>query len=114
MVYAIIPIGISIGNDDRSSADWIVLAILEGLYFVNSAGLFQLSAILEKKNLGAKSKKELTTVTMPPALIEGTETVVFYSMFLIFYQYSTELFGFFGFLVFLTIMQRLVWAKSHL
>jgi len=32
-----------------------------GHSFVNAAGLFQLSAILEKRALGAKSKSELTT-----------------------------------------------------
>jgi hypothetical protein len=113
-VYALIPIGISIGNDRESEMKWIVLACLEGIYFVNAAGLFQLSAILEKRNLGAKTKKELTTITMPPALIEGAETVIFYSLFLIFNKYSTFLFGLFGFLVFLTVCQRLIWARLNI
>jgi hypothetical protein len=92
----------------------VITSILEGIYFVNAASLFQLSAILEKKNIGAKSRKELTTVTMPAGLIECTETVVFYSLFLFFHSYSTALFAIFGFLVVITTWQRLVWAKSNL
>jgi phosphatidylglycerophosphate synthase len=69
-VYASIPIALCIGYHQSVFALAIVAA-LEGIYFVNCASLFQLSAILEKRSQGSKSKKELTTVTMPPALIEG-------------------------------------------
>lgn len=41
------------------------------VFFVNSAGLFQLSALLEKKGAGAKARGESTSVTMPAGLIEG-------------------------------------------
>ena len=67
------------------------MVILEITFFVNAAGLFFLSALIEKnskakvsflrvmkflqKNYG--NKKELTTIKMPPALIEGTESYVF-------------------------------------
>lgn len=57
---------------------------------------------------------ELTTVTMPPGLIGGFETVIFFSCFLIFPQYATHLFFLMGFMVCLTIVQRLFWARSNL
>ncbi len=47
-----------------------------------------LSAIIEKRNLNSKSdsktNKELTTVTMPPALIEGFETFLLFTAMFIF------------------------------
>eukprot|EP00475_Leptophrys_vorax_P039717 TRINITY_DN7218_c0_g1_i1.p1 TRINITY_DN7218_c0_g1~~TRINITY_DN7218_c0_g1_i1.p1 ORF type:complete len:140 (-),score=41.15 TRINITY_DN7218_c0_g1_i1:316-735(-) len=125
-VYALIPVGIAYGcevypaavggntNDVSSVVRWTVVSLLEGIYFVNSASLFQLSAILEKRSVGAKSTGELTTVTMPPALIEGTETVFFYSAFLLFPAYSTHLFGLFGLLVVVTSCQRVFWAAANL
>ena len=63
---------------------------MEGSFFVNAASLFLLSSILEKKALGAQSKKEMTTVNMPSALIEGTETIIFFSLFIIYTTYTVE------------------------
>jgi hypothetical protein len=37
-------------------------AFLNGAYFVNASSLFQLSAILEKRSVGAGANGELTTV----------------------------------------------------
>jgi phosphatidylglycerophosphate synthase len=120
-IYALIPVGLAIGCEYSPTGEgvssivrWTVVSLLEGIYFVNSASLFQLSAILEKRNEGAKATGELTSVTMPPALIEGTETVFFYSAFLLFPRYSTQLFALFGALVIITSCQRLVWASKNL
>ena len=73
------------------------MVILEITFFVNAAGLFFLSALIEKnskakvsflrvmkflqKNYG--NKKELTTIKMPPALIEGTESYVFFGLIIL-------------------------------
>ena len=73
------------------------MVILEITFFVNAAGLFFLSALIEKnskakvsflrvmkflqKNYG--NKKELTTIKMPPALIEGTESYVFFGLMIL-------------------------------
>lgn len=56
----------------------------------------------------------MTSVTMQPALIEGTETVVFYSLFLLFPNHMALLFAVFGGGVVITIVQRLVWAAANL
>jgi len=111
-VYALIPIGIVVANP--SNTKFIILALLEGTYFVNAGGLFYLSAILEKAQAGAKQNKELTSVTFPSALIEGTETVVFYSLFLLAPQFVEMLFSTFAIGVTVTILQRLFWAYQHL
>jgi hypothetical protein len=87
---------------------------LEGVYFVNAAALFYLSAILEKHNAGSRVTAELTALTMPPALIEGTETVIFYSLFLLFPARVSALFAVFGAGVCISIVQRVMWAARHL
>lgn len=71
-------------------------------------------AIALKFGLKSTASGELTTVTMPPGLIGGFETVIFFSCFLIFPDYVTHLFLLMGALVCITIVQRVVWASNHL
>ena len=51
---------------------------------------------------------------MPVALIEGSETVVVYSVFLLFPQLSLVTFALFGAGVAATILQRAQWAFENL
>lgn len=67
IIYALLPLTSVLSTPSNTS--FILLAILLSSYYVNSASLFMLSAILEKRNLGSKSKGEKTTVSMPPAVI---------------------------------------------
>eukprot|EP01016_Furgasonia_blochmanni_P022515 TRINITY_DN2450_c0_g1_i13.p1 TRINITY_DN2450_c0_g1~~TRINITY_DN2450_c0_g1_i13.p1 ORF type:complete len:169 (+),score=4.94 TRINITY_DN2450_c0_g1_i13:145-651(+) len=110
-VYALIPIGVVCA--DPSSEKWFWCAFMEGTFFVNAASLFFLAAILEKATQ-TKKKKELTTVTMPPALIEGAETVVFFSLFIVLQDYTVILYQLFSAGVTFNILQRLYWAYKHL
>lgn len=112
VVYAIVPIGIVLGRPTQPN--WIALAFLLGTYYVNSASWMYLSSILEKRGSGTLSKREMTTITMPPGIIEGTETVIGYFLFLLFPSFVVYLFPIFALLVLITIVQRLVWAKANL
>ncbi len=112
LIYAIVPIGIVLGK--QTTFNWITLVALLAVFYINSASWMYLSSILEKRGAGAKKTAELTTVTMPTGIIEGTETVIAYSLFLLFSNQIGILFLIFGSLVLLTIIQRLVWAKSAL
>jgi len=112
IVYAAIPIGLAASEPNNTR--WLVVGLLEGIYFVNSVALFYLASILEKQNLGAATKGEKTTITMPPAFIEGTETMFFYGLFLTFPAYMTISFSVFFTFVSLTICQRLYWAYNNL
>ena len=80
-----IPLGVTAANPDYYA--WVVLVYLEVTFFVNAAGLFFLSALIEK-NIAARQaysdKKEVTTVKMPPALIEGTESLVLFGSIILF------------------------------
>jgi len=115
-VYSAIPVGLVVGSP--SNARWLTLSFLLSTYFVNAASLFHLAAILEKRAKGAKLKGELTTVTMPDAggyvLIEGTETVITYSLFILFPHIMEYLFFIFGSLVVVSTLQRLYWAVRYL
>jgi hypothetical protein len=53
---------------------------MEAVIAVNAVALFYLSAIIDKNEVAKKryKHKEVTTVKMPPSLIEGFETIVFF------------------------------------
>ncbi len=112
VVYAAIPVGFAIQSVDRSVLLWT--AALEGAFFVNACSWMYLSAVLEKRASGASATGELTTVTMPPALVAGFETVVFFSLFFMFPGHLATLFGAMSVLVGINIVQRLLWARRVL
>ena len=111
IIYAIIPIGLVMGRGD---GDGLIIALifLLSTYYVNSASWMYLAAILEKRNQGSANR--LTSVTMPAGLIGGTETIVFYTAFILLPSYLVWLFGLMALLIVITIGQRLVWAERHL
>ncbi len=78
VVYNALPLGIGFGRDDTTT--WIVVAALLGSFAVNVTSLTHLSALLEKRGRGAASTGESTSVTMPRGLIEGAETIAFFSL----------------------------------
>ena len=59
---------------------------MEVSFFVNAASLFMLSALIEKNVNAAKKygdKKEITTLKMPPALIEATESYILFALMIL-------------------------------
>mgnify|MGYP001626866295 CR=1 FL=1 len=78
-IYGLIPLGVTAAHPDYTA--WVLLVFLEVTFFVNAAGLFFLSALIEKNESAKKAykdKKEVTTLKMPPALIEGTESLILF------------------------------------
>ena len=112
IVYAAIPIGLVAGtpSPEAYGAGLILLAS----FLINAASWMYLAAILERRNLGASATGERTTITMPRGLIAGSETIVFYALFLVFPQRFPLLFDVMAGLVFLTIIQRMKSAASTL
>ncbi len=80
LVYALIPLGVAVGVDDRST--WIATAVLLASFYVNSITWAYLSALLERRSAGAQANGEVTSVTMPVGLVEGAETVVWFTLLL--------------------------------
>jgi len=112
VVYALIPVGLVWGRP--SPTGFLLLAILLAAFYVNAASWMYLAAILEKRALGAAAQSEQTTITMPEGVVGGTETIVFYGLFILFPGWYEELFGLMAALVGLTILQRILWAYRHI
>lgn len=91
VAYVSIPLGLAFSVNEKGV--FIALALLFAAFYINSAAWMMLSANLEKRAQGAKDKKELTTVTMPRAIIEGGEAILFYSIFILLSEWLAVLFG---------------------
>lgn len=110
--YVAIPLGVALAVDSR--AGWIAVAVLLGAFWVNGMSWAYLAAILEKRGSGAAANGEVTSVTMQPALVEGTETIVFFTVFLALPSLAPWLFSAMAALVAVNVVQRLAWASGHL
>lgn len=110
VIYASLPIGLVAGA--ASNEHYLALAFLLASFYVNSASWMYLSAILEKR--AAHSAGTQTTIVMPAGIIGGFETIIAYEIFLLFPGHITLLFSIFAALVFITTLQRLIWAKHNL
>lgn len=111
VVYAAVPIALAERAGD--AATLTAALVMLAAYYVNAASWMFLAAILEQRQQGAAARGELTTVTMPPGLVAGTETVVVYSLFLLAPAHLTGLFAGFSLLVAVGVALRLHWAWRH-
>ena len=110
--YAIIPVGLAAGQP--SNMNWLLTTFLLTAFYINSASWIYLSAILEKRNLGADNKGEQTSVTMPDGIVGGFLTIVFYYAFFVLVDWFPYLFALMGTLVLFGVVQRLFWARTNL
>ncbi len=110
--YALVPLGVALWLDTR--AGWIAVALLLAAFYVNTISWAYLAALLEKRSAGAETNGELTSVTMPPALVEGTETIVIFTAFLVIPSYAPQIFTAMAVGVMVGVGQRLVWARRAL
>lgn len=112
IVYAAIPLGLVVGMPGIVTA--VTALAMVGSFYVNAASWMYLAAILERRGDGSRARGELTTITMPAGLIGGTETIVFYTLFLVLPELLLPLFALMTVLVLATVVQRLVWAARRL
>ncbi len=112
LVYALVPITLVVGAP--SFMKYMALAFLLATFYVNSASWMYLSAILEKRKQGAQATGEQTTITMPVGLVGGTETIILFTLFILWPQQVVTLFTVMSVMVIITIGQRLHWAMRHL
>lgn len=109
--YAAVPLGVAAGVDEPIT--WIAVSVLLGAFFVNAISWSYLAAVLEKRGAGASLTGEATTITMPPALIEGTETIVLFGLFVALPQWAAWLFAVMAALVAVNVVQRVAWARRN-
>ena len=102
IVYSILPIAIAYGqNDAVHHVDWVTIALLEATFHVNNFILFYSAAVAAQKD-----DRELTSVTMQPALVEGFESGLLFTMMLIWPQHINVWARIMGVGVFIGILQR--------
>jgi phosphatidylglycerophosphate synthase len=112
VVYAAIPIGIAAGQDGQAA--WIAAGALLATFYVNAIAWSYLSALLERRGAGAGARGEATSVTMPPGLIEGAETVVLFAVALAVPGWSVAVMWGMAAGVAVSVAQRALWAARHL
>lgn len=76
LVYVAIPIGAAAG----SAIDhiWPIASVLVASFYLNATSWMYLAALLEKRG----RSRSTTSVVMPAGLVEGAETIVFFSVML--------------------------------
>jgi len=112
IIYALIPIALAFCVNN-GAVIFITLSVMLGVFYINSASWMYLSAILEKKDIQT-NKKEMTSVNMPTGLIEGSETIVLYTLFFFFPGKLHLLFISVSLLTAIGIVQRMTWAYKNL
>ncbi len=129
IVYATVPLAMTL-HTATATADWILLALLLGVFYINAASWMYLSALLEKRRRESlerilqketsdtkqnpdETERQFTTVAMPGGLVEGTETILLYTLFFIFPSYLQLLYALLTAGTTIGIMQRIVWAKKR-
>jgi phosphatidylglycerophosphate synthase len=113
IAYAAVAVGLALS---RPEAEGVLPAALfmMAAFYVNAAAWMYLSAVLEKRAMGASHRGERTTVAMPEGFIGGTESMLVYAAFFFIPGHLRIAFGAFAVMVGLTIVQRLIWAKRAL
>lgn len=110
VAYAVLPIGLVAGSP--SSERYLALAFMLASFYINTASWMYLAALLEKRAHHGDDTQ--TSIVMPAGLIGGFETIITFGVFTLFPAYLTILYIIFTILVFITILQRLIWAKHIL
>lgn len=112
IVYAAIPIGIAVYF--ASAGLWVATSVMLAVFYVNAASWIYLAALLEKRSAGVRKTNEETSITMPDALIGGTETILLYTSFLALPAFALHIFWLTSILTAVSILQRVAWAVRFL
>ena len=110
VIYLAIPLALTAANPTLLNM-WACLALLSS-YIINLLSWTTLSALLEKHKLQTSGR--LTSIEMPTGLVEGAETIAFYTLFLLLPTHLAPLFLMMAVLVFFTASQRIWWAYHNL
>ena len=106
--YAAMPLGIAAALDTRTA--WIGVAVLLASFYLNTVSWTMLSTIIDRRRITPEAAT--TSFTMPPALVEGTETMMFYALFLIVPTWAPTLFFVMAGAVAINVVQRLGHART--
>lgn len=122
IIYSLIPISCTLSGAGLSYSPspaeaaydglWLSVALLESSFHVNNFVLFYLAAVIEKRKASGDEKglKDITSVAMRPALIEGFESGLIFTAMLAWPRYTEMLSWTMTTLVSIGIAQRVLWA----
>ena len=110
--YAAVPLGLAFGIDERGA--WIVTSVLLAAFYLNAATLGSVAALLEKRGFEAGASGRSTNTVMPRGLVEGTETIVFFTVALAFPNAATAIWWVMTVAVLVTAAERIRWAARIL
>lgn len=88
LVYAGIPLAMTWAEPGLA----FLCAVMLASFYINSASWMYLSALLEKHGKGATDRGEATSVSMPAGIVEGSETIVFYTLMILAPTWRSTLF----------------------
>jgi phosphatidylglycerophosphate synthase len=111
-VYAVVPVALAAGKNDACLL--IALSCMLGAFYVNAASWMYLSAVLEKRKAAGSGRQGSTAVEMPAGIIAGTETLIIYTIFILFHEHAFIIFNITSVLVLLTVLQRIIWGVKNL
>lgn len=114
--YAAVPLGVAVGVD--TPAGWIVTAVLLASFYLNSVSLGYVAALLEKRGFERRGfdapAGRSSSAVLPRGLIEGTETIVFFTLALAFIDAAPWIWSVMAALVTITALERVRWAMKEL
>jgi len=110
IIYLAVPLAL-IAAQPTPATMWAGLFLISS-YVLNAISWTTLAALLEKRQRHTVNR--LTSMEMPTGLIEGAETIFFYTLFYLLPAYSALLFASMALLVLFTACQRVWWAYHHL
>lgn len=114
IIYSMLPICIA-ASQDLPARSWMAVAVLESSFHINNFILFYVGAVSEtRQRVGDVKTKELTSVMMRPALVEGMESACFFTAMLAFPSYIEVWCWTMAGLVAVGIGQRTLWVTSAL
>jgi len=110
--YAAIPLGIASGLDTRVA--WVTVAVLLATFYVNAVSWTYMAALFEKRAAGARATGATTSTVMPRGLVEGTETIVFFTVAVAWPGGAVAVLAVMAAAVMGTILERTWWARKML
>lgn len=110
IIYLGVPIGFIAAMPTPPNL-WAGLFLIAS-YVLNTISWATLAALLEKRQRHTVNR--LTSMEMPTGLIEGAETIIFYTLFYLLPGYVAILFTVMALLVLFTASQRVWWAYRNL
>jgi phosphatidylglycerophosphate synthase len=108
LIYIAIPLALALNVN--TTEGYLALSLLMGSFYLNTASWMYLAALQEKHRYDPDRQRHLTSISMTGGLIEGAETILFVSLFLLFPGAMVPLFIGMAVLVAATVVQRLVWT----